>query len=302
MISDELSRRTHQLSADRMPFVLATVVRAHRPTSVRPGDCAIVLADGSIEGFVGGMCAESSVRLHGLRVLETGEPLLLRLDPGAPDGGERSDPVDGAVVEHNPCLSGGSLEIFLDPKLPAPRVAVLGSSPTALAIERLAEAAGYEVARGPADQLSIAGNAAVIVASHGSDEERALAEALKAGIPYVALVASHKRGTAVRAELEVPDELREQLHTPAGLKIGAGSPAEIAVAILAELIAVLRRDPPRPVVQSPSPALAIDPVCGMEVAVSEAAPSLDLAGERMYFCGTGCRDAFAKLHAGDVAG
>ncbi len=301
MISDELSRRTRQLTADRMPFVLATVVRAHRPTSVHPGDCAIVLGDGSIEGFVGGMCAESSVRLHGLRVLETGEPLLLRLDPGAPDNGERPDPVDGAVVEHNPCLSGGSLEIFLDPRLPAPSVAVLGSSPTALAIERLAEAAGYEVVRGKTDQVAIAGAAAVIVASHGSEEEQALAEALKAGVPYVGLVASHKRGTAVRAELDVPDELRDQLHTPAGLKIGASTPGEIAVAILAELVAEQRRDPPRPVVQSPSPAAATDPVCGMAVAVSPATPSLELAGERLYFCGTGCRDAYAQLHAGDVA-
>ena len=301
MISDELSRRVDQLDADRMPFVLATVVRVHHPTSVRPGDCAIVLADGSIEGFVGGMCAESSVRLHGLRVLETGEPLLLRLDPGAPESGERSDPVDGAVVEHNPCLSGGSLEIFLDPKLPAPRLAVFGSSPIALAIERLGEAAGYEVARGRADKLSIAGSSAVIVASHGSEEEQALAEALKAGVPYVALVASHKRGSAVRAELDVPDELRDQLHTPAGLNIGASTPEEIAVSILAELIAEHRRDAPRPVVESHGPASATDPVCGMEVAISAATPSLEHAGERLYFCAAGCRDAYAKLHAGDVA-
>ncbi len=301
MISDELSRRIDQLDADRMPFVLATVVRVHHPTSVRPGDCAIVLADGSIEGFVGGMCAESSVRLHGLRVLETGEPLLLRLDPGAPESGERPDPVDGAVVEHNPCLSGGSLEIFLDPKLPAARVAVFGSSPIALAIERVAQAAGYEVARGRADKLSIAGSSAVIVATHGAEEEQALAEALKAGVPYVALVASHRRGSAVRAELDVPDELRGQLHTPAGLKIGASTPEEIAVAILAELISEHRRDAPRPIVESHAPTSATDPVCGMEVAISAASPSLELAGERIYFCGTGCRDAYAKLHAGDVA-
>ena len=77
----------HRWCEERTPFVIATVVRARRPTSVRPGDCAVVLADGTIEGFVGGVCAESSVRLYSLRALETGEPVLLRLVPG--DGGQR---------------------------------------------------------------------------------------------------------------------------------------------------------------------------------------------------------------------
>ena len=102
MIAGDLARRAARLSADRAPFVLATVVRARHPTSVRPGDSAIVLADGTIEGFVGGMCAASSVRLYAMRALETGESVLLRL---VPDDVTEADELEGAVVEHNPCLS-----------------------------------------------------------------------------------------------------------------------------------------------------------------------------------------------------
>src|SRR4051794_39252091 len=104
MIKGELSQRMEQLLAQRVPFVTATVVRAASPTSVRPGDSALVLADGTIDGFVGGVCAQSSVRLHAARVLETGDPVILRLMPGA---GNEQQVEDGIVEAHNPCLSGG---------------------------------------------------------------------------------------------------------------------------------------------------------------------------------------------------
>src|SRR3954467_7120658 len=131
MIAAALSRRADALRTARTPFVVATVVRAHRPPRAHTGDARVVLGDGTIEGFVGGVCAEESVRLHALRALETGEPLLLRLVPGA---GEDAAAEEGAVVSHNPCLSGGALEIFLDPSLPAPRVAVVGDAPVAQAL------------------------------------------------------------------------------------------------------------------------------------------------------------------------
>src|SRR3977135_91420 len=109
MIKEQLAQEVDRLRSRRVPFVLATVVRARHPTSVRPGDSAVVLADGTIEGFVGGVCAESSRRLYALRALETGEAVLLRLVPGQGEA-DSDDGIEGAVVEHNPCLSGGSLE------------------------------------------------------------------------------------------------------------------------------------------------------------------------------------------------
>jgi xanthine dehydrogenase accessory factor len=295
MIKGELADHVRRLQDERVPFVTATVVQARRPTSVRPGDSAVVLADGTIEGFVGGTCAESNVRLYSLRVLETGEPLLLRLVPGDGDGAaDAADSVEGAVVEHNPCLSGGSLEIFLEPQLPAPRIVVVGSAPIALALEQVSVASGYDVVRAAGDEArSVASDAAVIVASHGSGEERVLSEALTAGVPYVGLVASVTRGAAVRAALEVPEELRAQLRTPAGLDIGARTPAEIAISILADVIAERHAHPDR---ASIAVSTSVDPVCGMEVAVTSATPYLDGAGERVFFCGEHCRDAYAEQH------
>jgi xanthine dehydrogenase accessory factor len=242
MISRDLADRAARLSAERVPYVLATVVGAVRPTSVRPGDRALVLGDGTIEGFVGGVCASSSVRLHALRAMETGEPLMLRLVPG--DAAASGGVLEGAVVEHNSCLSGGTLEIFLEPCLPAPRVVVVGDAPIAWALERVAIAAGYDVVRGGGDEVGEArGDAAVIVASHGAGEEKVISEALARGVPYVALVASAVRGAAVRAALDVPDELRSLLRTPAGLSIGARTPGEIAIAVLAELVAAQHAQP-----------------------------------------------------------
>jgi xanthine dehydrogenase accessory factor len=281
----DLAPRAKDLASRRVPFVEAVVVRAQRPTSVRPGDSAIVHPDGSIEGFVGGVCAESSVRLHSLRALETGESIVLRLRP---DEGADDDDREGVVVSHNPCLSGGEMEIFLEPCLPAPLLVIAGDSPIAGALAEVAGRAGFHAA----GELE-PGAAAVVVAAHGRDESELLAEALRQGVPYVALVASPKRGEAVRAELDVPEELRRQLHSPAGLDIGARTPPEIAVSILAEIIAERHR---HPVHAAPAPDTAVDPVCGMEVAITADSLSLERDGERVSFCSEGCRERYGAPH------
>jgi xanthine dehydrogenase accessory factor len=307
MIKGQLVQRMESLLADREPFVTATVVRARKPTSVMPGDSALVLKDGTIEGFVGGVCAQASVRLHAARVLETGEAILLRLLPGvdapfegddvgaelgppaAEPAGEGDCVHDGVVVAHNPCLSGGALEIFLEPQLAAPRMVVIGETPIARAIAEVAGAAGYDV---QLDGEPHDSDAALIVASHGEGEEAALARALEAGVGYVGLVASRKRGDAVRDSLDVPDALRAQIHTPAGLDIGAHAPAEVAIAILAELIALRTAHAPAapPAEQA---ATTTDPICGMEVVVSDATPHLEIGGDTVYFCCDGCKTRYA---------
>jgi xanthine dehydrogenase accessory factor len=225
-LAEELRRR-------RVAFVHAQVVLAQRPTSARPGDSAIVLADGTMHGFVGGECAESTVRAQALAVLDSGEPVLLRISPTA------EDPVPGKVMAHNPCLSGGTVEIFLEPHRPTPLVAVFGESPIAHALIAVGEALGYELL---AVDAVPAGATAVVVASHGRDETAVLTSALQADVEYVGLVASPTRGAAVVGALDVDDELRARVVTPAGLDIGATTPAEVALSILADIVA--RR--PRP--------------------------------------------------------
>jgi xanthine dehydrogenase accessory factor len=243
MMRDELRRRADALAGAREPFVTAMVVRAQRPSSVRAGDGALVLRDGTIEGFVGGACAEPAVRLHASRVLETGEPLLLRIVPGDEDAPAQ----EGTITVQNHCLSGGALEIFLEPRLPAPRVLALGETPIALALASIGERVGLDVEPVPAGRELEPrdGDVAVVVASHGRGEEDALARALRSGVPYVGLVASRRRGAAVVEELRaagLSDEELARLHTPAGLDIGARGAEEVALSILAEIVAVRRRE------------------------------------------------------------
>jgi xanthine dehydrogenase accessory factor len=244
-------------------------------------------------------------------VLETGEPLVLRLVPGNHESGkagagEEPDAPDGTVVEHNPCLSGGSIDLFLEPQLPPPRLVVVGDAPIARALEELARAAGYDVLRGdPSEVEPQTTDAAVVVASHGEGEEPVLVQALERGVGYVALVSSAVRGAAVRDALDLAPELRSRLHAPAGLPIGASSPAEVAIAILAELVAAGKAQPAAPTGASASTAraaTAIDPICGMEVLVSDTTPRLDVGGEPVYFCCEGCRSTYAERQAADVTG
>jgi xanthine dehydrogenase accessory factor len=244
VIGEALTRRAQELAAERSPFVVATVVRVQRPASVEPGNVGLVQADGTIEGFIGGHCAQHSVRLHALEALESGTPVLLRVLPDGPDEIVREE---GAVTVTNHCLSGGALEIFLEPILPAPRVLVAGDSPIVAALRALGSDAGLEVvaAHDIKDGVlePVADDLALIVAAHGSDELAALRAGLEAGVRYVGLVASRKRGAAVIEELRaegLEEHLLQRVETPAGLDIGARTPAEIALSIVARIVEVRR--------------------------------------------------------------
>jgi xanthine dehydrogenase accessory factor len=312
MISDKLSARRHELTQRGEPFVTATVVRVQHPTSVEPGSVALVRGDGTIEGFVGGVCAEHSVRLYSLKAIDSGEPLLLRImpdvtgsEPGSavmvddPSAAEEVASADGAVTVRNPCLSGGAIEIFLEPALPPPRITVAGDSLIANAIRGLGAELGLEIAAGApsADDL------ALIVAAHGRDELSALRMALEADVPYVGLVASPKRGAGVLEELRadgVSEELLGRIDTPAGLNIGARTPAEIALSILARVVEVRRRGDgvaARPRSAGAEPLMAEDPICGMSVVVGSDTVSSAHDGETFYFCCEGCRSKFDERRA-----
>jgi xanthine dehydrogenase accessory factor len=293
---EEVERRVRRLRHDRVPYVSATVVRAERPTSAKPGDLALVLEDGTVEGFVGGQCAAETVRAQSLRALMTGEPTLLRITPAAA-GEETREERPGMVAVANPCLSGGTLDIFLEPAFPPPLVAIYGEAPIARALREAGRPLGYDT-RGVEvpDDGPVAiprGTEAVVVATHGRREEDLLAAALAAGVPYVGLVASRQRGAAVVASLEHPEAGR--VHTPAGLDIGAHTPGEVALSILAQVVSERARPRVEPAASSgPSEVAgtAVDPVCGMRVGTGPQALSAEAGGHRYWFCGSGCRTAF----------
>jgi xanthine dehydrogenase accessory factor len=298
MMSAAMSGRVRQLADRGESFVTATVVRAQSPTSVVAGNVALVLHDGTIEGFAGGACAEHSVRAYALQALESGEALLLRILPFGdaagigPEGREVASE-DGAVTVENPCLSGGAIEVFLEPVVPAPRVLVVGDTPIAGALLRIGAELGLDAVAVDGDSLDPRpGDLALVVAAHGRDELHALRAGLDAGLPYVGLVASAKRGDGVIGELRgdgVAAELLERIDVPAGLDIGARTPAEIALSILAKVVAVRR--------SSPATAItAVDPICGMTVAAVAGTPSVRHEGQTVYFCCEGCKAKFEAAH------
>ena len=239
MISGELAQLAQRLASDRVPFVTRDGVRARQPTSVRAGDSAVVLATATIEGFVGGrvrhlvgapaFAARDGDRRAGAAASDARRRGRWRSPTRSTAPSSSSATRASAAARSRSSLSRGCR---------GARVWWSATTPIARALRDLARAPDYDVVVADADEAEPgSGDAAVIVASHGSGEERVLGEALSAGVPYVALVASRVRGAAVRAALDVPDELRQQLHTPAGLDIGARTPAEIAIAILAQLVA-----------------------------------------------------------------
>jgi len=290
-----VTERSAELVAAGVAHVRATVVRAEHPTSVHAGDAAVVHADGTIEGFVGGTCAESSVQVHARAALDAGEPLLLRILPGV----EGTTAEHGAVTVSNPCLSGGAVEIFLEPLAPPARLLVAGDTPIARALLDLAGPLGF-TAEATTEPIAVGPDvAAVVVASHGRGEQQALTAALDAGVPYVALVASRRRGGAVLDGLDVDDGARSRVSVPAGLDIGARTAPEIALSILAELIEVRARARTAEVAEGVAPGdvaappgTAVDPICGMTVLITEDAISATADGETAWFCCAGCRDAW----------
>ena len=263
-----------RLAAAGRPFALATVVAVERPASARRGDHAIITPEGTLAGWVGGACTEATVVREALAALADGEARVVRVAGG--------------------CASEGTIELLVEPQLPAPLVAVIGDSPAARMLAELARTLGWRV------EGELAGREdAVVVASMGQVDEDALEAALAGGAGYIGLVASAKRGAAVLAVLRergLDEEALARVRCPAGLDLGPSSQEEIAVAILAELVAWRHTRPgsAAELVAAAEVTEAVDPVCGMTVAVAGASETAAWGATTYYFCGPGCRTRFER--------
>jgi xanthine dehydrogenase accessory factor len=272
-----------RLAAAGEQFVLATVVSVRRPASAKRGDRALIRADGKLVGWVGGACSEPAVVREALRALADGEPRLLRIcPPGAASGG------DDVVIAESSCASEGTVEVLIEPQLPVPLVAVIGNSPAAAALRRLLAGIGWRATEEIED-----GAEAVVLATMGRGDEEALEAALAAPAGYVGLVASARRAAVVLERLRergADEEALARVRSPAGLDLGPLPQQEIAVAVLAELVAWRHAR-----TSSPTELLeAVDPVCGMTVAVGPDTPQAEHQGTTYWFCCPGCRGRFAK--------
>jgi xanthine dehydrogenase accessory factor len=337
-----LFRRVAELETTGATFAVATVVAVQRPTSARPGAAGIVHPDGTIEGWVGGSCAQPVVTREALRALVDGHPRLLRLSKDGPAEGRRADGVVELVMT---CHSGGTLEIYVEPHLPAPSLWLAGTTPIVGALASLGAATGWRVsvfdpiadAEAFPDVERVSTDTALgrvdpelspylVVATQGVWDEEALAAALRRDVAYVGLVASPTRARVVREwlrdEAGIPEDRLAALRAPCGLDLGAETPEEIAISILGELVQVrhgraafVARPGPATVAGEPTAEVAapdqgpavddivlLDPVCGMTVDRAHARHLAEHEGVVYAFCSMGCRTSFIKEPGAYVAG
>jgi len=282
----EVLAEAGRLVAAGEPFALATVVSVRRPASARRGDRALVTADGALVGWVGGACSEPVVVREALRAVAEGTPRLVRIGPE----GTAAGPGEDVVCAESHCASEGTVEVLVEPQLPGPLLAVVGDGPAARTLAELARTVGWRVSPEP-DQ----GVDAVVVATMGTRDEEALAAALALSVDYVALVASAKRAGVVLEHLReqgISEDELARVRSPAGLDLGPCTQEEIAVAVLAELVAWRHARAPA----EEAPAEAIDPVCGMTVSVAAPGATAEVDGVTYYFCCEHCRATFVGSH------
>ncbi len=309
---DQFLSKASELLAKGEPFAVAEVVRYLSPISGKVGDKAIILADGTLWGWIGGGCAQPAVVKEALKSLQDGRPRLVRISPS---GSEE----EGIVAYNMSCHSGGTLDIYVEPVLPKPHILIMGRSPVGRTLASLARTINYTVsiAAPQADResypdafqvqagldlggLSVGPRTFIVVSTQGEGDEEALEEALETDASYVTFVASRAKAAKVRQSLTergISPERLNRVRAPAGLNIHAGSPEEIAVSILAEIVQLSRSQGIQQTSTAAAPgekAEAKDPICGMTVDITTAKYQSEFDGRQFYFCCGGCKQTFDK--------
>ena len=290
-----------QLAADLAkrgePFVLAMVVRREPYSSAQQGDMAVITADGGYHGWLGGNCAKPTVKREARHALADGKPRLVSLSPDP-----QRHALPGVTALPMTCHSGGSVDIYLEPMLPAPRLLLYGDSPCARALAQLGGVMGYAVEVAPTASAAPPASARrtfAVVATMGESDEDSVARALAAQPAYLGVVASRKRFAEMRETLSargMPKAELDAIKNPAGLDIGARTPEELALSIFAELVQ-LQRAEARPTAPVSDVELEVDPVCGMSVEVAGARHRAEHQGRTFYFCNARCREKFLAAPA-----
>jgi xanthine dehydrogenase accessory factor len=307
---DQFLNKANELLAKGEPFAVAEVVRYLSPISGKVGDKAIVFADGTVWGWIGGGCAQPAVIKEALKALKDGRPRLVRISPS-------SSQEEGIVAYNMTCHSGGTLDVYIEPVLPKPHILILGRSPVGRTLATLGKAINYSVsvAAPQADRASypdadqvqadldlsrvrIGPGTFIVVSTQGECDEEAIEQALKTNASYVAFVASKVKAAKVLQSVGkrgISAERLNQVRAPAGLNIQAGSEEEIAVSILAEIVQLSRS---QTIEQNEIAASleqkeeARDPICGMTVGIRKTKYKSEFDGKPFYFCCGGCKQTF----------
>jgi xanthine dehydrogenase accessory factor len=257
------------LAGDETPLALATVIQTALSTSGNAGDKALVSAEGIVEGWIGGGCAQPAVVEAARIALETAEPCLIRVGPKG-----EWETLDGVVDFSSGCLSGGTQVIFIEPLNRQAKLSILGDSAVALSLSELATAVDFSVTVISPDlessqlpetvrleqEFGSASGDFIVVATQGRHDRAALKAAINSSAEYIAMVSSRKKIAGLKASLiksGIATSEIERIHSPAGIEIGAVSPAEIALSILAELVRVRRSG--SELIPGEAPATAVEP-------------------------------------------
>lgn len=319
-MAQEFFEQIHQLTHAGTSFAIATVVRVEKPISAKSGDKALIQEDGSLDGWIGGGCAQDTVVREAKKSIREAQPRLLRL-VGMGAVAEKSE---GVLEFPITCHSGGTMDVYIEPVLPKPQLILLGNSPVAQTLAKLATTLNFEIvaldpnatheqfpdASAVSTELDLKSIVVrplsfIVVSTQGHDDELALEAAARSTAAYIACVASKKK-FAGRADYlrdrGVSEEQIFRIKVPAGLDIGALTPDEIAASILAEMIQ-FRRQHFAPKQQEQAQAVAaveefvteaIDPVCGMTVEIANARYISEHNGQKYYFCARSCMNSFNR--------
>jgi len=286
MTDDEILEMARQLNGRREPYALVTVVRAIAPTSAYLGAQAIVLADGTLHGWIGGGCAKDVLIGAAQSAIAEGEPKLVRIS------NERIEPEDHVEHYTMSCASNGTIELFIQPYSPRTALCILGNTPAADEARFLAERLRIRLTASP-DDAPI-----VLVATQGQGDEDALERALKSPATHVLMIASKRKAEKLRDVMRmrgIGEAQLGRLVAPAGPDAGAKTPGEIAFVAMVGVLAFLRGRASLRAVDTPAAkAKFVDPVCGM--AVDTAAPKHveQFGGVAYYFCCYGCLATFRQ--------
>jgi xanthine dehydrogenase accessory factor len=298
MTHDELLDLSRELNSRREPYALVTVVRAVAPTSAYLGAQAIVLADGTLHGWIGGGCAKDVVTGAAQGAIRNGEPRLVRIS------NDRLQP-DAEIEQHAmSCASNGTIELFIQPFSDRNALCVLGNTPAADEARFLAERLRIRLADTP-DESPV-----VLVATQGQGDEDALERALKSPAARVLMIASRRKAERLRDVMRmrgIGENQLARLVAPAGPDAGAKTPGEIALVAIVGVLAILRGrvelsaiPAARPVVSAaevdmaPPEAKFVNPVCGMAVDTATPKHVETFEGVAYYFCCDGCLTTFRQ--------
>lgn len=316
---DSLLQRAAQLKSAGKAFAVVTVVRSEAPTSAKAGAKALVHADGTIEGWIGGGCAQPAVLASVKQALEDGRPRFIRIQP------ERDAAPEAGIIDFGmACYSGGVLDIFVDPVTTRPTLLIIGHSPAGQTLCTLGRQLGFAVhiaSPGATPDLFPqaerivtrfdggvpAAPAFVVVATQGNRDEAGLEAALATGAEYIGFIASQRKAAKLKQYLKERGHEPERVDAiiaPAGVLTGAVTPEEIALSVLTGVVQARRAGrgavrPVGPAAVAGATAIdaAIDPVCGMSVPIAGAEHRHEYAGRTYYFCCERCRHRFAQQPA-----